>query len=165
LVDNKHFCGLMPCDAFTLPSGVILVPHQVVERMQNDSQLATVLADAIARALERQQYLTEGKVKMAYATGLAASFVPNGGAFGMMAGEGVANGLLTREMEQSGRVSLGLLHDAGYDIDQAPIAWWLQAAKKPQPISKIDMPDRAGYIYRILGEVWHNPAASARQSH
>ena len=40
-------------DAITLPSGVIAVPYQVVERMQNDDQLATVLADNIAENLEK----------------------------------------------------------------------------------------------------------------
>jgi len=163
LVDNKHFCGMLPCDAFTLPSGMILVPHQVVERMQNDSQLAAVLADAIARALERQQYRIGGKVKTAYASAAAASFVPYGGGFGTLAGEGVASKLLMKEMEQSGRVSFTLLHDAGYDIDQAPMAWWLLASRKPQPISEIDMPDRAAYLYRILGESWHNPGTAGQQ--
>ena len=162
LVDNRHFCGMMACDAIALPSGLILVPHQVVERMQNDSQLAAILADAMARTLERQQYRIEGKVKMAYASAVAAPFVPYDRGFGMVAGEDVANGLLTKEMEQSGRVSLGLLHDAGYDVDQAPIAWWLLASRKPRPISEIDMPDRAAYLYRILGESWNNPAAAAQ---
>lgn len=43
-------------DAMTLPNGIILVPHEVVERLQNDSQLATVLADNIACAIEKQSY-------------------------------------------------------------------------------------------------------------
>ena len=37
-------------------SGVILVPHQVVDRMRTDSQLAEILADAIARTLEKQSH-------------------------------------------------------------------------------------------------------------
>ncbi len=46
LIDNKKWH-----DAVALPSGIILIPHQVVERLQNDSQLATVLADNIATVL------------------------------------------------------------------------------------------------------------------
>jgi hypothetical protein len=29
-----------------------------------------------------------------------------------------------KEEHQSGRVSLWLMHDAGYDVDEAPVAWW-----------------------------------------
>jgi hypothetical protein len=61
-----------------------------------------------------------------------------------------------KEQHQSGRVSLGLLKNAGYDIDQAPVAWWLLASRKPRPVSEIAIPDRATYLYRTLGEVWHN---------
>ena len=160
VIDNNHFCGLMQCDTLTLPNGIILVPHQVVERMQNDSQLATVLADSIARALEKQQYRTEGKTKAAYASMLAAPFVPYV-ALGMSVGGGVITSIERKAMEQSGRVSLALLRDAGYDINQAPMAWWLLATEKPKPLSEIEMPDRAGYLYRMLGEIWNNPAASA----
>ncbi len=155
VIDTKRFR-----DAFALPSGIVLVPHQVVERMQNDSQLASVLADGIARVLERQQYRTEGKTKTAYTAMLAGAFVPYGWMGMSIAGE-AASGIQERAMEQSGRTSLTLLHDAGYDIDQAPLAWWLLAPGKPQPLSEIETPDRSVYLYRILGEIWHNPHASA----
>ena len=39
-------------DTMIWPSGVILVPKQVMERMENDSELAAVLADAVAGLLE-----------------------------------------------------------------------------------------------------------------
>jgi len=160
VVDNKHFCGFMPCDTLTLPSGIVLVPHQVVERMQNDSQLAAVLADSIARALEKQQFRAEGEHFAATATTLAGLFVPYAGS-GMIAGGSIAERkILTRAMEQSGRVSLTLLRDAGYELNQAPMAWWLLAADPPKTLSETEMPDRAGYLYRILGEAWNCPAAS-----
>jgi len=136
-------------DALTLPNGIILVPHQVVERLQNDSQLATVLADGIARALERQQYRTQGQRKVAWLVGGMSSEMA----------------IRTEEKEESGRVSLVLLHDAGYDIDQAPVAWWLLDPISQQPLNDIEIPDRAVYLYRILGETWHNPAANTTQAH
>ena len=43
-------------DAITWPSGLILVPYQIVDRLKDDSQLATVLADNIACALEKQSF-------------------------------------------------------------------------------------------------------------
>lgn len=159
LIDTKLFRGTL-----TLPSGFVLVPHQVVERLQNDSQLAAVLADGIARAMEKQQYRTEGKIRTAYASTLAAAAVPYTG-YGAFVGAQVAESIEERELEQRCRVSLVLLHDAGYDIDQAPLAWWLLDPGKQTPLSKIEIPDRAVYLYRILGESWHNPAASAAQAH
>jgi hypothetical protein len=158
VIDTKWFR-----DALTLPSGVILVPRQVVERMQSDSQLATVLADNIACALEKQTYRALPASRAVstgyYATQVAGLFVPGLGLAGIGAGIGGMEAIRIKAEEQSGRVSLGLLQDAGYDIDQAPVAWWLLASKKPEPVSDISTPERAAYLYRMLGETWHNPGA------
>jgi hypothetical protein len=155
LIDTKLFR-----DAFALSSGIILVPHQVVERTQNDSQLAAVLADGIARVLERQEYRMEGKVKAGYTSMLAIPFSPYAGIGGSVAME-----IQKKAMEQRSRVSLFLLHDAGYDIAQAPMAWWRLAAGNPEPISGIDLsepvPERAAYLYCILGEIWRESAVPA----
>jgi hypothetical protein len=78
VVDTKWFH-----DALTLPSGVILVPHQVVERMENDDELATVLADNIACALERQSYrvmpATHAATAVVVGGNVAEVFVPGAG--------------------------------------------------------------------------------------
>jgi hypothetical protein len=161
VIDTKWFR-----DALSLPSGIILVPHQVVERTQNDSQLATVLADNIACVLEKQEYrelpVSETLAITEIGTEAASVFVP-----GLwLAAEGAAisqEEIRTKAEEQSGRVSLGLLRDAGYDMDQAPIAWWLLAATKPEPTSKILLPYRAAYVYRALGENWHNSNADLQK--
>ena len=148
-------------DALALPSGIILVPHQVVERMQNDSQLATVLADGIARILERQNYRTDREHNLTHAAMFAGPFVPYAGSDIVGGGAYTEMGILKKEREQRGRVSLALLHDAGYDVNQAPIAWWLLDPWKPRSLSEIEMPERAGYLYSILGEIWNNPAVPA----
>lgn len=155
LIDTRLFR-----DVLSLPSGIILIPHQVVERLQNDSQIAAVLAYGMACALERQEYRSDGKIKAAYASGVASAFVPYAG-LGMVAGGTVASRIETKEMQQRDRVSLALMRNAGYDMDQAPLAWWLLAPKKPQPIPQIEMPDRVTYLYRILGAIWRYPIASA----
>jgi hypothetical protein len=162
VVDNKHFCGLLACEAYAMPGGIIQVPHQIVERMQNDSQLAAALADAIACILERQVYRNEGKIRTAYLSGTAMAFVPL-----VNAGSGVAfntaEQIQMHEMQQRDRVSLWLMRVAGYDIDQAPVAWWVLARdpKDSTPLGTTEIPDRAAYIYKILGEIWRNPAATA----
>jgi|HubBroStandDraft_5_1064220.scaffolds.fasta_scaffold21342_3 hypothetical protein len=154
LTADKNWNRITP-----LPSGVILIPHQVVQRLNNDSQLAAVVADAIAFTLENEAFRMRGVVpgvavaSFAYLNPLTAPLLAWGAA-------DIARSQVEKiRDEQSDRVGLGLLHDAGYDIDQAPVAWWLLASRKPQPINSIPMPERSAYLYRILGEVWHNPVA------
>jgi hypothetical protein len=165
LIDTKLFRG-----GLALSNGIILVPHQVVERMQNDSQLAAVLAYSIACVLERQEYRLRPAKRVAAAVTIAG--IVSGGWVGdavpsltgdamMMGGAEGYRKIQSESEEQSGRVSLELLCDAGYDIDQAPMAWWLLAPGKPKPLLEIEMPDQAGYLYSILGEIWNNPAANA----
>ena len=143
LVDQKKWH-----DAVALPNGVILIPHQVVERLQNDSQLATVLADNIATVLEKQSLRAQPKRRAIAATSWAGLVVPGLG----IADYAMSKDILRHEMEESGRVSLFLLHDAGYDIFQAPLAWWLLAGSKD--MASTPLPGRAKYIYRALGETW-----------
>jgi hypothetical protein len=149
-------------DAWTLPSGVILISHQVVERMENDDQLATVLADNIACALERQEYRVKPAAHAATAAQVGADvaevFVPFVGPAIQVATIGGASEVLRRQQEQSGRVSLRLLNDAGYDIRQAPLAWWRLATLKNEPVKALSMPDRAAYLYKTLGEHWSSGA-------
>jgi hypothetical protein len=143
-------------DAFPLPSGIILVPYQVVERMQNDSQLAAVLAEKIACLMEQQPIalpLTNGQV--AGSLGMtAASFVPFAGlgvaGFELGAGISVAN-QMNRNREQRERVSLPLMLDAGYDLMEAPKAWWILSAKRPVELDKTNPPEASKYMYDLVG--------------
>jgi hypothetical protein len=166
VVDNKHFCSLLACEAYAMPSGIIQVPHQIVERIQNDSQLAAILADGIASVLERQVYRYEGKIRTAYVSSAAAAFVPYVN-YGMGVGYQTAEEMQLREQQQRDRVSLWLMRTGGYDIDQAPMAWWMLARdpKDSTPFGTTEVPDRTAYVYRILAEIWHNPAANASPSH
>ena len=149
-------------DAISLPSGVILVPHQLIERLENDSQIATLLADNIATALEKQIY----RMQPANYTMTAADWASTAGGF-FIPGLGLATSLstgLSRKsiqtdiLDQSGRVSLDLLHDAGYDIQQAPIAWWRLAAKPNKDLSQTPLPSRAANLYRSIGVLWRDPS-------
>jgi len=155
LIDTNWFL-----EAFALPSGIILVPHQVVERTQNDSQLAAVLADSIAAVVEKELYRLLPASRTAQALFYGGMAVPFAGPAISVGGLVIAHQTAAEAQHQCERVSLGLLHDAGYDIDQAPQAWWLLSSRKPKPIAEIGLPARAAYLYRILGETWHIPALS-----
>jgi hypothetical protein len=155
LIDNHKWK-----DALTLPSGVILIPHQVVDKLQNDSQIATLLADNIAAALEKQSYrmrpARENLVGTSLAGDAAGLFLP-----GFSLATGIATYSAEKKIEtdlvnQSGRVSLGLLHDAGYDINQAPIAWWILAKGSANDLSVTTMPNRSANLYRSLSSTWRS---------
>jgi hypothetical protein len=148
-------------DAWTLSNGIILIPQQIVSRLKNDSQLATVLADNIACALEKQQLrlIPVGRAMNASDAALivGGAFVPG---LGLAGQAGLVTGavvILKREEEQSARVSLVLLHQAGYDLAEAPIAWWILGSSKEKPLEKTGMPTRAKYLYRILDTTWRQP--------
>lgn len=144
-----------------LPKGVILIPHQVIERMQNDSQIAAILADGIAYNMENEAFRMRAVVPVV----AAASYVYFNPLIAWGLTESAKKAVEQIRDDQSGRVALCLMHDAGYDIEEAPKAWWLLNSKNPKPISKISLPHRAAYLYRILGETWNNPAAGAPQTH
>jgi predicted Zn-dependent protease len=141
---------------------VILIPHQVVERMENDDELVTVLADNIACALERQSFRVMPASHAAAAAWVGADvaevFVPFAGPAIQAVTIGGAVAVVKRQREQSGRVSLGLLMDAGFDIRQAPLAWWRLETLKGKSVTALSMPDRAAYLYKILGENWRSGA-------
>lgn len=153
-VTNGKYSGLVLC----LPNGNILVPHQTVERLQNDDQVAAVIADAMACVIEKQTFRMHVGVRAnsdEVAEAILTSMIPGMPIVGLTGGAVVAQ----KEIEQSARVSLNLMHEAGYDLTQAPVAWWLLASKEPKRVEEIPMPYRARYFYRILGTTWRDEAA------
>jgi hypothetical protein len=143
---------------YDLPSGIVLVPIHMVDRMQNDAQVAAILADSIASGLEKRVYRDQPAMHAMEATGWATQaggfFIPGLGLAGL-GGNTIAYSTMERhDRERSGRVSLGLLHDANYDIYQAPLAWWTLASRKSKDLSDIAIPERAKYLFGILGTTW-----------
>jgi len=144
--------------AYALPSGIVLVPVHAVDRLQNDAQIAAILADAMAASMEKRDYRDQPAMHAMEAAGWATEaggfLVPGLGLAGL-GGNIIAHSVMERnDVEQSARVSLGLLHDAKYDIYEAPIAWWILASRKPKDLADIAMPERARYLYQMLGTTW-----------
>ena len=145
-------------DSWSMASGIILVPYQLVERLPDDAQLAAVLADSIAEVLEKQTLRdipAFQKMTAASVAGTAAGLIiPGAGIATMIANHEVGKSLIVHSQQQSGRVSLCLLHDAGYDIAQAPTAWWTLAAKAKDVSHPKRMPDHTVFLYQDLGSTW-----------
>jgi hypothetical protein len=150
-------------DGLALPSGIILVPYQVVLRLQSDSLLATILADGIAATIEKEglrELPAEERMKALQIAGTAGGFfVPGLGFLTGFANHTVKNKISRINEAQSGRVGLGLLRDAGFDITQAPLTWWLLASPKPRDLKEIKMPFRARALYGVLATTWRQDLA------
>jgi hypothetical protein len=118
--------------AFVCNVGLVLVPRNVVERLQNDDQLAAVLADGVAFNLQRQLVTLSG-LDLVAAGADVATFIPALFPAWYIAGE-VAQGVVGHEVEvrlqrKIARTALQLVADAGYDPWQAPDAWRLLDSK------------------------------------
>jgi len=158
LIDEPKWFGV-----FAWPNGIILIPHAAVDSLQNDSQIAAVLAFDIATVLEKQsQHLLPMNHKLlpfqagALATELLVPVV--GAPIGLAALatlQGNTGDVVRHATEKSSRVSLGLMYDAGFDLYQAPRAWWLLSDFKGKGLDKIPLPFTSEYLYKFLGETWH----------
>jgi hypothetical protein len=147
-------------DAITLSTGIILVPYQLVDKLQNDSQIATLLADNIATALEKQCYRLMPARENLTGTNLVATaaglFILGVGTAASIATYSAEKKIETDLHNQSGRVSLGLLHDAGYDINQAPIAWWILSKGSAGDLSGTSMPPRSANLFLSISSTWRS---------
>jgi hypothetical protein len=136
--------------------GLILIPTPVVGRMQNDSELAAVLADAIAVNLQRQNVRLQADLKW-IAAAEAAAYV-SAGLTGWTGAMIAAHPFLRKIEEQRGRMALALMADAGFDPWQAPEAWRMLAPIPfPKNPSKLKYPERSKYQSEIL-ELQYKPA-------
>lgn len=151
-------------DAIALPSGIIQVPYQIA-RVLNDSQLATVIATNIGTVLQKQslRFLPTAKaLSAANITGVAAGlFVPFVGLGTMIGTSMKENAVLKAAREQDQREAMGLLQDAGYDLNEAPVAWWLLHSNQKRPMPNGNMPPAAEYAYHLLGTVWRGTLEAA----
>lgn len=134
--------------------GAVLVPMQMVERLANDDQLAAVLADGVAANLQRQRARLLSDMGWIGATEAAVYLTARNAASSNSAWVGgmiVNHEIEVRLEHERGRVSLGLMADAGYDPWQAPEAWKLiEPGHLPKNISKLKYSARSLYLLSIL---------------
>ncbi|HZB89396.1 MAG TPA: DUF5666 domain-containing protein [Terracidiphilus sp.] len=156
--------------AFVCQQGLILVPALAVERLRDDDQLAALLADAIAFALQEQRaQMTSSAAWIANAEALdIAMFAVN--PIGGLVSEGATALVLraaqvqVRQQEERGRMDLALMADAGFDPWQAPEAWRLLDPKRlPSDPAKLKYPAISGYQLGILNLQYRPSARVALQ--
>jgi hypothetical protein len=142
---------------YVLPSGIILMPYQATQKLPDDSQLAAVLADAIAGLVEGQPPalpVTNGQI-----AGTALELAAVGWA-GYSIGSMPAARQQHKDAEQRARVSLTLMRDAGFEETAAPTAWWALSRNESMPLTELQPPPAAAYLYERIAE---HQAAEAGQ--
>jgi hypothetical protein len=132
--------------------GLVLIPLEVIDRVQNDDQLAAVVADGVAANLQRQKARYANQLMVIGMVQMGAHFAPAGGSMGATVTGDVVKRNIERKLEdERAGVALELMADAGYDPWQAPEAWRLLApGELPTNLAKLKYPARSAYLTQIL---------------
>lgn len=119
LVQEKSF------NAVCYPNGLVLVNSGVFDVLQNEAQLAFVLAHEISHAIEKHGWEeNQYHRKELIALRAGSVFVPYGGALGGDLTASAIKSAYARSLEnQADRVALEWMLAAGYDIREAPASW------------------------------------------
>ena len=124
-------------NAFMAPNGMMQVWSGLMLRMENEAQIATVLAHELAHYLERHTLIRLRDAKSASAFG---QFIGLFGAVGALGQIAVLAGQLSYSRDQereADRIGLILMSKAGYDANEAPTVWSnLLAEIKARPDSQ-----------------------------
>ena len=130
-------------------TGTVLIPSQIIAKLQNEAQLASLLSADIAAALEKDAYRSRSR-KHAQET-LDVAFIAN-----PFASQMITDGVFSAEywtplMEHETRVGLRYVVAAGYDPREAPTA--LKRISEWHPDLKTDksLPTLAKYADVELG--------------
>ncbi len=161
LVDESRYAF------YSLASGIILVSKNVPPILSTDDQLAAVLGMAIADVLQKQELRAQPTKHLMTATTIvgdaAGAVIPGLSVAALVSNHNVKARLDRRLLEQSSRETLFLMHDAGFNLNAAPIALWKLPQKKGQPLEATPLTESVRYMYSLLGTVWE-PEASESQA-
>ena len=129
--------------------------------MQNDDQLAAILAIGIAAVLQKQEFRLQPAKRAMLAGQIAGTaigaVIPGAGLVPLVVNAETRGRLERQNAEQDARESLCLLHDAGFDLQQAPLANWLVVEKTGKPMARTALPASAAYLYFLIGTAWRSP--------
>jgi len=147
-VEDGSIKSELPCNL-----GLVLIAAQEVARLENDDQIAAVLASGIAFHLQAEstRFVAENRDLLGAELASAALSLSTGLVLGTAGYFLVEHHLETKLEEERSRIALGLMSDAGYNPWQAPEAWRRLAPKKlPKDVATLKYPSRSGYQLGIL---------------
>jgi len=161
---NFQFC-LLDDDYLFIPiafqDGHIALSKHVVNLLQNDDQVAAVLADGMAQILEwRMPYFNEIRLSagkemfhtMFTVPSIIDALEPSSFDATTHSKDLTINWNIPPSAvgEQKERVALSLMQDAGYDIHQAPIAWQRIGSQYPKKSNTPFMPQKSIYQVGVI---------------
>lgn len=119
-------------DVSAYNNGLILIPANILANLDNEAQLAALLANAISVVLEKQLYYHRTRIKTQDSLNVVGML---GGIYTLPLAIGNSistNKLMLQINEKGDRVGLQYLLHAGYDIREAPFAF-VVTIKHPHP--------------------------------
>lgn len=126
IVDNQT-------NAFATPNGIVVVTSGMMEMLENEAQLAAIVGHEIAHATHehtwrQQQFHKKKRLGVAIAGALASAYgMASLADVANLVNGAIVNGHQRRLENQSDRMGLEYMIDAGYDPRQAPAVWKLMA--------------------------------------
>ena len=130
MVQEKGF------NAKAYPTGIVLIHSDVFEVLENEAQLAAVLAHEIAHATQEHLFRQLQHNKKRRTALMIGSLVARGmgyysiGNILSMVNTAMINGYGRTLENQSDRFALQYMADAGYDVREAPRVWKLVAMRE-----------------------------------
>ena len=125
LVEAKSF------NAVAYPNGVVIVHSGVFDFLQNEAQLAFVLAHEISHAVEKHEWQALHHRVELTALRAGGAFIPFGGNIvTSLAASSIQNQFARSLENQADRVGLEWMLAAGYDVREAPASWKAVSMKK-----------------------------------
>jgi Zn-dependent protease with chaperone function len=120
-------------NAFATPNGIVVVNSGLMEMVENEAQLAAVVGHEIAHATHehtwrQQQFHAKKRMGIAIAGAIASAYgMQNLADMATLVNGAIVNGHQRVLENQSDRIGLLYMIDAGYDPRQAPSVWKLMA--------------------------------------
>ena len=120
-------------NAFATPNGIVVINSGLLEMLENEAQLAAVVGHEIAHATHehtwrQQQFHKKKRIGIAIAGALASAYGMRSLAdIATMVNGAIVNGHQRTLENQSDRIGLQYMVEAGYDPRQAPGVWKLMA--------------------------------------
>jgi hypothetical protein len=120
-------------NAFATPNGIVVVHSGLLEMVENEAQLAAVVGHEIAHATHehswrQQQYHKKKRLGIAIAGAIASAYgMQDLADIATMVNGAIVNGHQRTLENQSDRIGLQYMVDAGYDPRQAPAVWKVMA--------------------------------------
>ncbi len=110
-------------NASMAPNGMLQVWSGLLLRMENEAQLAAIVAHEIGHYVQRHslEQMRDAKARAAFATAMAAAGVV--GLVGMLLAVGGAYAFSRDQEREADRISVVLMRKRGYDTREAPKVW------------------------------------------